>query len=85
MISFAFSIINPFSERWRSIKCFSIKMSKSYAAEFNVYQTNQLLAVDCSARVNCDHAGVNISAALLGYCVELNLYNVNHCSKGCTL
>ena len=78
MISLAFSIINPFSKRWKVIKCYAIKLTRNYAAAFDVYQTNQFLSFECAIRFKCSHAGVNLIVGLLGYSVELELYNVNH-------
>ena len=80
MINLDFSIANP----WRTNKVWDILWSKSRlitqnkAWEFNGYRTGYIIDVDFELRFKGDHAGARVMLVLLGYGVELHIYDTRH-------
>ena len=78
MISVQTRISNPWSNRWASIFGRHGMLSQHRAWEFNVYKTNCLINVDLSITTHTDHAGVHLMLGLLGFELELHVYDTRH-------
>ena len=79
MINFNFRITNPWGrESWRSFRHWSGKITQNKAWEFNLYRSNELVAVECSYTARRDHAGFNLLAGLLGCTIEFYIYDIRH-------
>ena len=79
MIDLHFSIRNPWSNKWRNIRCWhgATPFAHKYW-ELQIMQSADLIAVAFSLTHRQDHAGINISAALLGYEIQATIYDSRH-------
>ena len=78
MINFNFSIDNPWSQRWLTIFCKFGLLGNHKAWEFNGYKTHQLISISFRLSARGDHPGVFIMLGLLGYELELSVYDTRH-------
>ena len=78
MINFTWSIDNPWSDRWQTIFFKNGLLPKHKAWEFNGYKTNQLISIYFRLSVKGDHPGVFVMLGLLGYELELSIYDTRH-------
>ena len=79
MIQFNFRVTNLWgSERFQTFRHCSGRITQNKAWEFNLYRSNELLAVECSYTVRRDHAGFNLIVGLFGYTAEFYIYDVRH-------
>lgn len=78
MINFNFRITNPWATRWRTVYCWSGKLTNHKAWEINLYRSNELVAAECSYTMRQDHAGFNLLAGLFGCTIELHIYDTRH-------
>ena len=70
--------LNWRSTRWNILKGFWGKLSKFWAWEFNLYATHSWILVDIKLRPQGDHKGVFVMLGLLGFALDLNIYDVRH-------
>lgn len=78
MIHLKFNVENPWSDRWNILWCKSGMIGANHAWEFNGYATNHMAYLDFRLRVQGDHPGMLFMLGLLGYNIELNLYDTRH-------
>lgn len=78
MITLNFHITNPWSTRWSTIFAKSGLVAEHKAWEFNGYRTHHIVDINFSWSSIGDHAGVFIMLGLLGYSLELSLYDTRH-------
>ena len=78
MINLSFSLRNPFSDRWRMIKCWSGQLSTNKYWEVQIDETADLISGDFRYTMRQDHAGLFLSVGLVGYEVILNIYDHRH-------
>ena len=78
MISFHFTVKNPFSDRWDISLSKSGLLGENKAWEFNTYKTAHIINIDFRLSFRTDHAGVQFSLGLLGRDVEFNFYDRRH-------
>ena len=78
MIHFNFTIDNPFSDRWTVMFFKNGTLPKHKAWEFNGYRTHQLIDASLRYTHKGDHAGLQITIGLLGYGLELGVYDTRH-------
>lgn len=78
MIAFNCSLRNPWSTRWRTVY-FKHGLLTGYKAwEFNIYKTSYIIDMDFRLSITGDHPGVFVMLGLVGYNLELNLYDTRH-------
>jgi len=83
MISFAFSILNPWAKD-RDQKDYILwdrSLSKNWALEFQFSKMPMYEFVSVSVNISWagrDHAGPQLILELFGYFVNFNIYNKNH-------
>jgi hypothetical protein len=80
MINLHFSLSNPWAkENFKNLWCAAgpITKHKHWELEFIRYAPN-LFEVHISYTIRADHAGLKIVLALLGYSVNLNIYDSRH-------
>jgi hypothetical protein len=70
--------LNWKSNRWNILKMFSGKFSKNWAWEFNLYATHSWIMIDGRIHVSGDHRGVFLMLGLLGYALDINIYDIRH-------
>jgi len=78
MINFNLNIANPWSNRWRILFFKNGLLPKHKAWEFNAYQTHHIVDINFSLSFTGDHPGVFIMLGLLGYSIELSVYDTRH-------
>ena len=78
MINFNFHITNPWSTQWRTMFCKFGPIGQYKAWEFNGYKTHHLVEIDFRLSIKGDHPGLFIMAGLLGYSLDLNIYDTRH-------
>lgn len=81
MINLTFTLTNPFSnQQWENVKSWSglVKFVKNKTWEICLYRTSILVGFDFGWTRKCDHAGVDVFFGLLGYTLELHLYDTRH-------
>jgi hypothetical protein len=78
MIYVDFNLTNPWSRRWRSVWCrYGRTPFPNKLWELQLAQTSHIIG----GRVNVyggDHAGLQLSVALLGYWLNFNFYDQRH-------
>ena len=80
MIKLDFNLINL----WRTDKVWNIlyskygSITKNKSWEFNIYRTSSIINVEFHWTLKGDHAGMRVMMGILGYEVELNLYDTRH-------
>jgi hypothetical protein len=83
MINFNLSIANPWSNRWNTIFFKNGLLPKHKAWEFNGYRTHQVVDIDFRLSFTGDHPGVFVTLGLLGYSLELSIYDTRHGDMRC--
>jgi hypothetical protein len=78
MIYFNCSIVNPFSDRWRTLFLKNGLLFRHKAWEFNGYLTHHLVDIDFKLSFTGDHPGLFIMLGLLGAALELSIYDTRH-------
>jgi hypothetical protein len=78
MINFNLSIINPWSDRWNTLFFKNGLLANHKAWEFNGYRTHHLVDVNFQLSFTGDHPGVFIMLGLVGYSLELSVYDTRH-------
>lgn len=79
MISLNFNIRNPFSNRWKCIYSRSGRTPfKNKFWEVQVDKTSDILGLELRITARQDHAGVFVSASLVGYEIIFNFYDSRH-------
>ena len=64
--------------RWNILKNWSGKLSENWAWEFNTYATHSWLLLDTRVLTNGDHRGFFLMIGLLGYALDINIYDIRH-------
>ena len=72
--------LNWRSNRWEIIKTLSSKLSTNWACEFNLYATHSFIMIDARLQPQGDHRGIFVMLGLLGYALDLNIYDIRHAS-----
>jgi hypothetical protein len=78
MINFNLNIANPWSRCWNLVFCKFGPIGQYKAWEFNVYNTHYLIDLEFRLAFTGDHPGVFVTFGLLGYSLEVNLYDIRH-------
>lgn len=80
MINITLALANPFSKRdFRMIKSKGFKTPfKNKFIELQLSRDVSIIGVCMQVRSRCDHAGLMLEFALLGYCFEFNFYDSRH-------
>jgi hypothetical protein len=78
MINFNLSIINPWSDRWNTLFFKNGLLANHKAWEFNGYRTHHLVDVNFQLSFTGDHPGVFVMLGLVGYSLELSVYDTRH-------
>jgi hypothetical protein len=78
MIDLNLSISNPWSNRWDTLFAKSNLFLKNKAWEFNGYRTNQIFDFEFRLTFRGDHAGLKFGIGILGYNLELCVYDTRH-------
>ena len=78
MLSLQMNLRNPWSDRWKCIKCLNGSFSKHKHWEIQFDKTSDIIGFDVRYTVRQDHAGLFVSFALFGYDVIFNIYDSRH-------
>ena len=78
MINLNFSISNPWSDRWRTLFFKNGLLPMHKAWEFNGYATHHVIDIDFRLSFTGDHPGVFVILGLVGYSLELSVYDTRH-------
>jgi hypothetical protein len=78
MINFSFNIRNPFSDRWETFGNPSWQISRNKFIELQFVRGNDILGLAFRFTTRQDHAGVFVSASLLGHEVMFHFYDTRH-------
>ena len=79
MISFNFTLRNPWSDRFDNLWCHSYTTPfTNKFIELEVTRESVLVSFSFSWTVRQDHAGLDFEAGLFGYCVHFNFYDSRH-------
>ena len=79
MITLQLNIRNPYSNRFKNIKCWSGKTPiENKYWEIQVMKTSDLVDICLQITHRQSHAGVRFSLGLFGYQVDFNLYDSRH-------
>jgi hypothetical protein len=78
MIQCNFTLYNPWTNTWKILWNKNSFVGKNKACEFNGYRTNRIVDLDFDLRFRGDHAGARVMLGLLGYSVELHVYDTRH-------
>jgi hypothetical protein len=79
MININFSLINPWSDRFDSIKCFHGSTPFDHKCwELQFMKTNTVIKVEATHTTKCDHAGTALELGLFGYDIALTFYDSRH-------
>ncbi len=79
MINLRFSLENPWWNRFDSIYCTHGKTPfKHKFWEVQVMKSDDIVAFDLRITTRTDHAGVDLWLGLLGYAVNLQIYDNRH-------
>lgn len=79
MINVSLALRNPWSQRFRSIMNRHRTISAHKTLELSVYQSNCILEFSINVTgFRQDHVGVHLDLGLLGYTVDLSLYDHRH-------
>jgi len=70
--------LNWKSNRWNILKMFSGKFTTNWAWEFNLYATHSWIMIDGRIHFSGDHRGVFLMVGLLGYALDINVYDIRH-------
>lgn len=70
--------VNWRSTRWNILKMFSGRFSENWAWEFNLYATHSWFLLDTRLITRGDHRGFFLMIGLLGYALDINIYDVRH-------
>jgi hypothetical protein len=79
MINLKLEIINPFTDRFENIKCWagSTFVTNKYW-EIQLIKSNDIISFDLRISTQCSHAGVDIWLGLVGYSLNLQIYDSRH-------
>lgn len=78
MFSISFSISNPFSRRWISVYNRVLQLSKHKFMEIELMRDSGIISGSVRITARQSHAGVYISAGLLGWDIGIDLYDHRH-------
>lgn len=79
MFNFRFSLTNPWWTRFESIYSAHGKTPVKHKCwEVQVMKSDDLVAVDLRITTRSDHAGVDLWLGLLGYSINMLLYDNRH-------
>lgn len=80
MINLQFNIRIPGSNRFRNIRCWHGIVPKCQHKfwEIHIYQGSDVVDIFLRLTGKQDHAGLNTGIGLLGYNIELNVYDSRH-------
>ena len=70
--------INWKSNRWNILKSLSGKFSENWAWEFNIYATHSWILLDTRLLTSGDHRGFFLMFGLLGFALDINIYDTRH-------
>lgn len=79
MMNITLSIIDPSSNRFKSIKAWSGKTFIAHKYwEVQVMQSTDIVALDFRVTTRQDHAGADLWLGLFGYAVNFTFYDNRH-------
>lgn len=82
MIYIAFSVSNPFSRFFSSVKDFVIPVSTHKTIDLSIYRITTIVGFSFSVSGSKqDHAGFSFSFELLGYGIDFHFYDNRHYSE----
>jgi hypothetical protein len=79
MINLKFLITNPWWDRFENVYAVAGQTPiKNKFWEFQIIKSDDILSFDLRITHRTDHAGVDLWVGLLGYSMNLNLYDNRH-------
>jgi hypothetical protein len=79
MISFRFSIRNPWRDKFENLWSCVYNTPIAYKfIEIEVYKETSIVAFGLDLTTRQSHAGLDIEAGVLGYCLHFNFYDSRH-------
>jgi hypothetical protein len=79
MISFRFSIRNPWRDKFENLwsRVYNTPIAYKFI-EIEVYKETSIIAFGLDLTTRQSHAGLDIEAGVLGYCLHFNFYDSRH-------
>jgi hypothetical protein len=82
MIVITFSLQNPYFKGWRDFKNIrnwhGATPFKNKFWEVELLKSGEIVMFDLTVRTRCDHAGTTLGLGLLGYTINITLYDNRH-------
>jgi len=70
--------LNWRSDRWQILKSLWGRFTSNWAWELNLYATHSWIMIDGRINFRGDHRGLFLMVGLLGYAVDVNIYDMRH-------
>jgi len=70
--------INWKGNTWNIIRGWRGLLGENWAWEFNLYRTHSWIMIDGRIHFSGDHRGVFLMVGLLGYAIDVNIYDTRH-------
>jgi hypothetical protein len=79
MISLNFTLINPFSDKWKTVYCKHFMLSKNKNLEINFYKNSNIVKFSLDFfPIGRDHTPIEIGFGLFSYEIEFSFYDKRH-------
>lgn len=79
MINFSFSLINPWSKRWKNVWTYSYNTPfKNKFLELEVHKDSTLISFMFQLSTRQSHGGLSMELGLFGYSFNFNFYDNRH-------
>ena len=79
MISFNFTVSNPFSkQKWKTKFCRSVMLSKYKELDIQVTEDKTVIGISFYWNIKQDHAGVGLELSLVGNTMMLSISDTRH-------
>lgn len=78
MIYINLSLTNPWSDLFKPVWSWNIKLTKNKAVEIEVYRSNTVVEFEARLRHREDHAGLTVGLGLLSYTLGAQFYDTRH-------
>lgn len=80
MINLDFNIHSPWGgEYFRNLGCWHTRLGKNKSLELeHSFYSQELVTGSFKLNRGCDHAGLELTLGLLGYCIRIQFYDTRH-------
>lgn len=78
MFRLRFELVNPWSDRFDPGYCWSKKLTKNKAWEFQAYRSNTITEASVELTHRQDHAGLRLEFGIFTFSFTFNIYDTRH-------